>query len=174
MPTPTLDATAGGSASNSYCTVAEADAYFDSRLYTTVWAALTTPQKTVALIMATRVLDAQIEWSGDTRTFTQRLMWPRYGMLKRNKLEYVPDTEIPEELKFMTAELALQLSIADRTADSDIETQGITSLTAGPVSLTFSDDVEAKVIPDSVYFLMPEGWGVIRGNTVSFGRVRRA
>ena len=47
------------------------------------------------------------------------------------------------------AELARHLLTSDRTADSDVETQGITSLQAGPVSLTFGAAV-AKPNPDAV------------------------
>lgn len=173
MSTPTLDATVGGASSNSYCTVAEANDYHHARLNSTAWDTATSSQKTVALIMATRVLDAQMIWAGLTKTDEQALMWPRWGVEKRNRLQYVPDTEIPIELKEATAEMARQLLIADRTLDSDVETQGISSLTAGPVSLTFKSDVKAKVVPDAVVNLIPSWWGSWRGRPGMTGTIAR-
>jgi hypothetical protein len=49
-----------------------------------------------------------------------------------------------------TAELARQLLEADRTVDSDLESQGITSLKAGSVELAFSGQAKPKVIPNAV------------------------
>ena len=69
------------------------------------------------------------------------------------------DTVIPQELKDATAEYARQLIDEDRSADSDIEASGITSLKAGPVALTFRDRVEAKPVPDYVVALIPREWG---------------
>lgn len=177
MPTPTLDATPAGAAANSYCTVAEADAYHDARLSATTWtdASVTTATKTVALIMATRLLDAMYEWENwATHPQTQALQWPRVAMPRRNLLAWVGNDEIPPELKNATAEFARQLLAADRSLDSDIETQGITSLTAGPVSLTFKESVVAKVVPDAVVSLLPREWGYPRGRVASVRELARA
>lgn len=65
---------------------------------------------------------------------------------------------IPEELKNAVAELAGQLSLADRTLDSDVAVQGVTSVRAGSVSVSFKSDVEAQVLPDVVWALMPDSW----------------
>jgi hypothetical protein len=151
--------------------VAEADAYFDTRLFSTNWTGAVTATKETALIMATRLMDSMWEWSGAATDDVQALLWPRVGMRAKNELEFVPDNEIPIELKNATAELAFQLIAEDRTLDSDIESKKITSLTAGPVSLSFGEGVTAKVVPDAVYHLIPPWWGWVRGR----GRgVRRA
>lgn len=169
---PAVIATPGDAAANSYCTVAEADAYHATHLYAAKWTAASTGTKETALIMATRVLDAEYEWAMWATTDTQRLLWPRTGVLAKNELEYVGNMEIPEDLKFATAELARQLIEANRTADSDIETQGITSLRAGSVALTFKDSVTAKVIPDMVASLLPMWWGYVRGRSSIVNLVR--
>jgi len=159
----TIDATVGGASANAYCTRAEANAYHASRLHDEVWANTSDTDKDIAIVMATRILDAMYDWAEWPVSNTQRLMWPRWGMLKRNQLDVVPSTQIPEEIKFAVAELAMALAAEDRTLDSDVESQGLTSLTAGPVSLGFKTQVPPpKVIPDAVFFLIPPWWGTVR------------
>jgi hypothetical protein len=80
-------------------------------------------------------------------------------MLKRNGWEYVDIHTVPVEIQQATAEYARQLLVSDRTADSAIQTQGITAVKAGPVSVDFKDSVFAKAVPDSVYYLVPSSWG---------------
>jgi len=66
---------------------------------------------------------------------------------------------IPQELKDATAELAGHLAKGDRTIDSDVVIQGITSIKAGSVSLSFKDSFDAtKVIPDVVLSLLIPSW----------------
>jgi len=163
VPTPTLVATSGASNANSYLTLAEANTFFDAHLYATVWASKSDATKTVALIMATREIDRRYEWAEYPTTITQALQWPRIGIMERSGLELIGDTVIPVELKDATALYAQALMVADRTADSDIETLGITSLSAGPVSLSFESSVRAKPIPDSVRAMIPTWWGWLRG-----------
>jgi len=164
MPTPTLIATPAGATANSYATVAEADAYHDSRLHRVAWLATgaDAATKTVALIMATRTLDALFEWTAWPTTTTQALQWPRNAVPRRGGLTYVDTMEIPPELKNATAELARLLIVGDRTADSDIETNKLRALKAGPVELVFGDGVTAKPIADLVAALLPPEWGYVR------------
>ena len=86
----------------------------------------------------------------------------------------MPSDIIPEELQEATAEYARQLLASDRAGDSDIETQGITSIKAGPVTLTFKDSVYAKVVPDAVFNLIPRDWGTIRGRVSGVMELSRA
>jgi hypothetical protein len=101
-----LDSTVGGSAANAYCTVAEAQAYFDSRMSLTLPGWLAPPAgQDVMIGMATRVLDALSQpfktlvppqngapayyrirrrWMGLASTQTQRLAWPRVGLFDQN------------------------------------------------------------------------------------------
>jgi hypothetical protein len=175
----TLVATPGATDANSYATVDEADAYYESRLYADGWLA-SGVNKAAALVMATRLLDGFFTWTGDAATqrqssrlpkfafFTwtgtpstagQALCWPRTGMLSRNG-GMIASGEVPNALKNATTELAGQLLLADRTVDNDIEAMGITSLKAGPVSLSFKDLVENKVMPDAVLLLLVPSWYV--------------
>ncbi len=159
MAVTTLDVTIGGASANAYCTLAVADQYHEDRPPSkTTWADASDAKKNAAILFATLMLDSLVEWRGFVVTDTQALLWPRYGMTKRNGYELLSSV-IPVELQNACAEYARQLLAADRTADSDIETQGIKSLSvAGAVSLSFKDSVFAKVIPDVVVNLLVPGW----------------
>jgi hypothetical protein len=170
--TLTLIATPTAANANSYETVAEAQDYFDSRLPLAGWD--DADSQAVLLVMGTRVLDAMAvprtrfvadgayyitsrQWTGAPSTATQRLAWPRTGMTNRNGF-VIPSGEIPFELKEALSELAGQLGTADTTLDNDVIVQGITSIKAGSVSLSFKDGIEAHVLPDAVMNLMPSSW----------------
>lgn len=167
-------ATPGAANANSYETLAEAETYFATRLPLAGWE--NADSKEILLIMATRVLDAMLSghrrlergkdgnfyitsplWTGGPATTTQRLAWPRTGMLDRNG-NAIAVNVIPQDLKDATAELAGQLGNADRTLDNDVIVQGLTSVKAGSVALTFKDMIEARVLPDAVWNLMPDSW----------------
>lgn len=174
-----LDATPGGVASNSFLTLIEAQAYFDTRLPITQWD--NADSQTALLIMATRVMEAMFAsakrvlmrsgvgkqvyayyrtsptWTGSPATTTQALSWPRTGMVTRNGVTIL-STVIPQELKNAVAELAGQLAIGDRTLDNDVIAQGITSIKAGSVALGFKNDFEFDVIPGAVWDLLVQSW----------------
>lgn len=176
MP-PTIDASVGGVSSNSYCTVLEANAYFDSRIALTPdWSSA--DSAAVLLVMATRVLDAlaqpfktlvppqggtpayyrvRRQWTGQRATATQRLAWPRVGMFDANG-DPIPSTIIPQELKDAESEFAGQLLQGDPTLNNDVIVQGLTSIRAGSVSLAFKNNITPQVIPDAVYNLLPQSW----------------
>ncbi len=166
-----LDATVGSASANAYCTRAEADAYHLARVHSDDWTSATTTDKDAAIVMATRLLDSMYEWDLFPVNTTQALQWPRAGIPAANKLRAILPTEIPVELKNATAEFARQLIVEDRSLDNDVETQGLTSLRAGSVALTFKNDVNAKIVPDAVVFLLPPWWGTVRGRSSVSGEV---
>lgn len=146
----TLDATVGGANSNTYCTLAEANTYHEGFPQPDEWLANIDDYRNRALATATRLLDEYMEWEGFVMTETQALLWPRTGALYKNGY-FIPDDIIPKELKNAVAEFARQLLVQERTADFDIETQRLTALTAGPVTMKFDQNkIQAKVIPDAV------------------------
>jgi hypothetical protein len=170
-----IDATIGGPAANSFETLAEAQQYFDTRLPMAGWD--DADDQTVLLIMACRVLCAQltpmtrlvrpttgapyyltrVTWTGAPATTTQKLPWPRTGMFDANG-NAIPSNVIPQELKDAQSEFAGQLGTSDRTLDNDVIVQGITSVKAGSVAVSFKNDIEMYVIPDAVWNLMPASW----------------
>ena len=172
-----VKSTPNGSDSNSFISLDDYAAYHLTRL------PLDPPVVTAGdvaarnVIMATRVLSAMAvarkslrwdrngkpywytskSWSGSIATETQALAWGRIGMYDRLGRS-IPSDSIPQELKDATAELAGQLGNSDRTLDNDISAQGITSIKAGSVALTFKDMIESHVLPDAVWMLMPASW----------------
>lgn len=182
----TLDASVGGTSSNSYATLAEAESYIDTLVPSTLqdtWLDAGEEDQARALIMATRLLDSSYDWFGEVVSLDQALLWPRRGVLRPGVSEMpvgggainmwqtpfgvlLPEDAIAPQIRDATVELARQLLSADRTADSDVQTQGITSLRAGSVALTFKEGVSAKPIPDLVA-TMVSGLGIQRGRSGS-------
>jgi hypothetical protein len=175
MPAATLVTTAGAANANAYCTLAFANQYALNRpAVGTTWSTASDEQKNAAILWATLLMDSLWDWSGFATDTTQVLQWPRQGMLKRTGWEYVDVHTIPTELQNATAEYARQLLAGDLAGNSDVETQGITSLRAGPVALTFKDSVTAKPVPDTVFNLIPPSWGYVRSRMTGVSRTVRA
>lgn len=172
-----IDATANGVASNSFLTIAEAQTYFDARLPLPEWDNVDSQE--ALLVMATRLMCAMFSpmrklirvsppgqsyylirptWTGTVATTTQALPWGRGGMYDRNG-NVILSTVIPQALKEATAEFAGQLAKGDRSFDSDAAIQGISSVKAGSVSVSFKNEFDAtKVIPDVVFDLLVPSW----------------
>jgi len=74
-----LDVTVGGAGSDSYATVAEADAYLAVRpgFDVTAWSELDEGDKELRLQLATQVLDTKLKFRGVRACKTQALAWPR-------------------------------------------------------------------------------------------------
>ena len=173
-----IDATVGGAASNSYATLAEVNSYFDDRLpLSPPWVA-SGDNAIRTMLMATRNLEqlgqsirllvpasggvaayyrTARHWTGAPASATQKLSWPRTGMFDNNG-NAIPSNVIPDELKEAEAEFAGQLLKSDRTLDNDVIVQGITSIKAGSVALSFKDQIFKQVIPDAVLDLLLPGW----------------
>lgn len=173
-----LTPTPGAADANSYCTLAEANDYNDSRLFTTSWSNADDTAKTAALLEAARLLDSSFDWTGHAADGTQYMAWPRTGMFSKNSY-LIASTVIPQQLKEAQAEFARQLIDGDRTADNDAQKAGLKGLTVGPVSMQFHDseggtspeDKDADVrrqgpdfdylgrwIPDAVRNLLVKSW----------------
>lgn len=175
MAVSALVVTAGAADANAYCTLAFADQYHTDRPAAgTTWSSASTDQKNAAILWATQLLDRAWVWHGYATDAVQALQWPRGAMLLTNGWGYVDIHTIPVELQRATAEYARQLLASDLAGNSDIETMGITSLTAGPVSLTFKESVTAKPVPDTVVLLIPDSWGYVRGRSTGVRELQRA
>ena len=170
MPTATLVATVGGASSNTYATLAEAEQYYLNRWVgtSTVWSGESDANKNKALLFSAKLLDNLILWQGTVVDDTQSMLWPRYGLSFRNGYQ-IDSTTVPQDMKDAQSELARQLLVdVTRTDDSDVETQGITELKAGSVTLRFSEDQAIKMIPDLVALFIPRTWvEEIRGRAAS-------
>lgn len=166
MPVSTLIATPGSATANSYVTVAVADQYhLDRPPVGTTWADATTDQKTAAILWATKLLDRYYEWYGSVVDSTQKLLWPRSGLVDVNNWTALDTMTIPEQIQWATAEFARQLLADDRTGDSDVERMKIRLLKVGSIRLDFDSDVYSKPIPDAVKSLIPESWGCLKSSS---------
>ena len=112
---------------NSYASVADGDAYHDGHLYATAWTGASADQKAVALVMATRLIDAEFQFNGTRTTAGQSLQWPRamcpepdnvhvpISVLLPIPYDYVEYDKVPKAVVQATCEMARELLIADRT-----------------------------------------------------------
>jgi hypothetical protein len=118
--------------------------------------------KIPSLIMAQQWMTTLIVWTGFYATNTQRLPWPRNSMWARNDQVYVQPDAIPDEVKWAQFEQARLFQVADRTLENDIAAQGLSSLSAGPVSLSWSGGgstaLQPPVIPRWVLQLLVPSW----------------
>jgi hypothetical protein len=108
-----IDATVGGTAANSYITVAEGTAFADDVIGTVAWTAASADNRIRALLAATARLD-ELEWIGAQAAATQALAWPRTGAECGEKV--YTSTVIPYEVRRGTFDLA-NLLLSNLTVD---------------------------------------------------------
>ena len=158
-----LVVTPGDGSANSYCSRAFADTYHGDRLHSATWTDADEATKDAALLMATRVLDQQFVWAGVRSTpGSQRLEWPRDGLLNDEGDLALSSAEIPERLQNAAAEFARLLIETDTTVASGVAGGAIKSLKAGSVKIDYSEGVVAHtdLVPDAVRFSLPRHWWV--------------
>ena len=103
----TINATLQSETANSFVTLAEADAYFETVPSSTNWDDKTDDQKNRALISATRWIDT-LNFYGDRCDADQALSWPRNNYhVDRVELAC---SAIPNDIKYATYELANALA----------------------------------------------------------------
>lgn len=102
--------------SESFASVAEADAYWSNRGVAS-WAA-DTPAKEVALRKATDYLEQKYRllWCGQRATYAQALSWPRVGVVVDGFS--VPSNLVPVEVRRATIELAKRAAVGELMPDA--------------------------------------------------------
>jgi hypothetical protein len=141
MAVSAIDATVGGTSSNSYATQAEVQQYMDDRLNVTAWTGATDDQQKQAMIQGTRQLDALYSWVGTKADQDQALDWPRVAAIDCEG--YLIDSdEIPQRIKDAQSEYALYLLQRD-TVEPDLVVKGIKSAKVGPLAV----EVDGLSIP---------------------------
>ena len=117
MPLTIIKETGAGLANaNAYADVADGDAYHAGHLYASAWTAASADQKAVALVMASRLIDAEYKFGGTRSVATQSLQWPREDCPDPDAGDMVAETMVPKSVVDAACELARELIIADRTA----------------------------------------------------------
>ena len=106
----------GKADANAYANVADGDAYHAGHLYASAWTAATADNKAAALVMASRLLDAEYRFAGTRAVASQALQWPREDCPDPDAGDMVAETVVPKAVVEAACELARELIIADRTA----------------------------------------------------------
>jgi hypothetical protein len=142
---------------NTYADLDDGNAYHAGHLYASPWTAATDEQKAVALVMATRLIDAEFQFNGTRTSVVQALQWPRgmchdpdaiqvpMSVLLPLPSDYVPFDCVPKAVVDATCEVARALLIEDRTANPLGEGLAFTGLGASQTSFDKSD--RRPVIP---------------------------
>lgn len=183
----TLDAEPKSPTANSYRTLADAAAYFDTHPLAATWTgAASDDVRARALIMATRDLDT-VEWdafkTGFPTSATQALQFPRGSTLLRayvgsasaltvdptlaGSTVYDPDI-IPPWLGDACCEQALAHIAGNRVSDSD--SRGVRAVKAGALGLEFDSAMTAtrKRLCDSAWRVI-RPWAVASGDVTGTG-----
>jgi hypothetical protein len=141
MPTPVVG-------TDSYVTVAEADAYHLASIHGANWTAAVNLTKEQALLTATRMLERQ-EWVGTKTSPVQALDWPRTGVTYPDGTP-VPSATVPQFIKDAECELALAL-INDQSVQINEDTSNnIRRLKAGSAEIEYFRPTSGSRFPTIV------------------------
>ena len=161
---------AGLANANAYADVADGDAYHDGHLYATAWTGATTPNKTAALVMATRLLDTEYQFGGVRAVMTQALQWPRLNCPSPDDEDALADDVVPKAVVQATCELARELLIADRTASPAGE--GLKYYNNAGVQTGYDKTDTRPIIPAVVQALLAKYGALIKAKSGAVRLVR--
>lgn len=119
--------------SNTYISVADADAYFAARDVST-WSAATTQAREAGLLQATVYLDGAYTFIGRIADSAQSLAWPRLGAVDGDGRSL---DGIPARLAHACAELAL-IALSDPLAPPEHRGGRVLEERVGPLSVTYA------------------------------------
>jgi hypothetical protein len=130
---------------NSYVTIADADAYFTTRIDADEWVSAEDELKEQALVTATQLIDDR-PWVGAAVSSSQALAWPRKDVIyydpKMGQQITIADDEVPSQVKLAVYEQALHLlQNEDLIAQ---KTQTFESISVGSISLSDSNNDVTK------------------------------
>lgn len=148
----TIDATLQGASANSYVTLAEADAYFETVPHDEHWTG-SNDAKNRVLITATRYLD-NFEYYGTRCTTTQALKWPRKDY-KVDGVE-IKCTFIPQQVKDATFELAHALLHKGKALVGTTGTQGTyDQVELGDLKVKFKESSQTPGVINNILDIYP-------------------
>ena len=109
----------GKADANAYANATDGDSFHEGHLYASAWTSASAPNKDKALVMATRLIDAEFQFHGFRVKATQALQWPRQNCPDPDAASsgsYLKSDAVPKSVSSATCELARELLLADRTA----------------------------------------------------------
>ena len=143
---------------NSYVSLAEMLEYVTTRVpdstVSTAWTALTSDQKSMYLVNATRSIDNSCDWVGTKYSRDQKLDWPRYDVWVDSYMLDV--TIVPQSVKDATCEMAIW-SMVNNGLVAVGQNAAFDSIKVGPINIDFSEQVggsSEKYFPDIVAMLL--------------------
>lgn len=148
-----IDATLSGASANSYVTLAEADAYFETVPNSTTWDDKTDDQKNRAIISATRWIDS-LNFYGDRCDAGQALKWPRNNY----EVDLIPLAcdLIPQDIKYATYELARSLANDTDAVTGNTGTTGLYDEVAlGDLKVKYSTKSQATGTVNNIFDVYP-------------------
>lgn len=151
-----MNSTIGDPSAQSYLSVAEADAYFATRIKSDLWDALEDSGKEKALVTATRRLDAELYGSIKTQA-TQALQWPRTGLVDTSGYP-ISGLTIPANMQYATCEVAYFM--LDEQMLSAYEMDSFSDWNVGSISVKINRDVAGQLPVEARQFLKAIGPGV--------------
>ncbi len=160
----------GKADANAYANVADGDAYHAGHLYASAWTAATADQKAVALVMASRLIDAEYQFGGTRSVATQSLQWPREDCPDPDAGDMVAETVVPKVVVAAACELARELIIADRTAAPAGE--GLKYYNNAGVQTGYDKADTRPIIPAVVQALLAKYGALIKSKSGSVKLVR--
>ena len=160
----------GKADANSYATVAEADSYFEGHLYASLWTAATAGTKAAALVMATRLIDAEYQFNGVKANDDQALQWPREGCRDADGDDELDSDAVPKAVVDATCEMARELLIADRTAAPAGE--GLKYLNDGSTQTGYDPKDRRPIISHVAQAMLVKLGSLLRGRSGAVRLVR--
>jgi hypothetical protein len=168
---------------NTYADLDDGDDYHAGHLYASAWTSATDDQKSVALVMATRLIDAEFQFNGTRTNAAQSLQWPRARCPEPDAIhvplqvllpipsDFVRFDSVPKAVVDATCEVARALLIEDRTANPLGEGLKFTGLGASQTSFDKSD--RRPVIPYVAQAMLVKYGALIltKSGTVRLSRV---
>ena len=160
----------GLSNANSYASVDDGDIYHDGHLYAAAWTSAVMDKKIPALVMATRLIDAEYQFLGVRSVDSQSLQWPRENCPDPDADDMVPKTVVPKAVVQATCELARELIITDRTASPPGE--GLSFQNVGSTQTGYNKSDTRPIIPAVVQALLAKFGVLIKAKSGAVKLVR--
>jgi len=148
-----INATLSSASANSYVTLAEADAYFETVPSSSTWTDKSTDAKNRALISATRWIDS-LNFLGDRCDEDQALKWPRNNYdVDGVELDC---SSIPAPIKYATYELARALANDTSSITENTGTDGLyDEVQLGELRVKYSKTSQATGMVNNIFDVYP-------------------
>ena len=160
---------------NAYADVADGTAYHEGHLYASAWTGASAGDQAAALVMASRIIDSQMQFRGIRAVGGQALQWPRAGCRDEDAdpdvaSGFVLVDEVPKAVVDATCELARELLIADRTGAPVGE--GLSYSNVGTTQTGYKAEDRRPILSALVQSMLRKFGSVVGGGSGSVRLVR--